>query len=143
MFNAFLLLTSALRKSGLLFLIVVFLSWLNILIRFIYFFVDCIVVINFCTLAWIPSTNLALSREIHSLMSCVIDAGNKIKFFWAPGHNGVPENEAADSLAELAGSKVDTRSPIPNQIKIPHTVSKGMAKTAIWQKLHKSELHGY
>lgn len=104
------------------------------------FLVDSIVAINFSTLAWIPTSNFSICREIHSLVSSCFQRGNKVKFFWAPGHEGIPENEAADKLAERAGSKVKGTSPVRAQPCIPFSVSRGLAKSAVWQQLQENWL---
>ena len=83
------------------------------------FFVDCIVAIKFATLAWIPTTNMEVCRSIHALLAPLFAAGHRIKFLWSPGHEGIPENEAADGLANRAGTQVEVVSPIPNQARVP------------------------
>ena len=107
------------------------------------FFVDSIVAIKFSTLVWIPTTNLSLCRDIHNLSASLLEAGHKIKFLWSPGHEGIPENEAADVLADKAGMQIEGVDPTPNQVKVPYTISKGMAKTAIWERLQENWLRAF
>ena len=98
-------------------------------------FVDSIVAINFSCLIWLPSSNVNLCRDIHNALLELGRKNVRIKFRWVPSHEGIPENEAADRLAARGASLISKRTiPLLVQPPIPHTVAKGMAKSAIWER---------
>ena len=58
-----------------------------------------------------------------------------VKFRWVPSHVGIPQNELADRLADRGAAKLgNITSSIAGQPPIPHTVAKGMLKSAIWSQ---------
>jgi len=102
-------------------------------IESILFFVDSIVASRFSSLQWIPTTNFDLCKEIHDRCSDLRSEDTPVEFRWVPSHVGVSQNEMADRLAEQGAAQLeDTASPIAGQPAIPHSVSKGMLKSAIW-----------
>lgn len=98
---------------------------------------DSIVALRFCTLAWIPSSNIALCRDIVLKIINLKQAGTKVCFKWVPSHEGIPQNELADRLAGAAGQKVDANEPLKNQPPLSCGVSSCIAKAAIKEQLQE------
>jgi len=101
----------------------------------ILFFVDSIVASRFSTMQWVPTSNFLLCKEVHDSCKRLLDTRIPVQFRWVPSHVGVEQNEMADRLAERGAAQLgDTTSPIEDQPPVPHTVAKGMIRSAIWNQ---------